>query len=101
MKVKDVLTLKEAADDLNEGRAFYDIQEPGVGNYFWDCMISDIESLIIYAGIHRKQLGLYKMLARRFPYALYYYIFEDVAYVVAVLPMRRDPAWISRQLKRR
>ena len=34
MKVKDVLTLKEAADDLNEGRAFYDIQEPGVGNYF-------------------------------------------------------------------
>ena len=101
MKVKDVLTLKEASDDLNEGKAFYDIQEPGVGDYFWDCMISDIESLIIYAGIHGKQLGLYKMLARRFPYALYYDIIEDVAYVVAVLPMRRDPAWISRQLKRR
>ena len=61
-------------------------------------MISDIESLIIYAGIHRKQLGLYKMLARRFPYALYYDIIEDVAYVVAVLPMRRDPAWILKQL---
>jgi len=98
MKVKDVLILKEASDDLNEGKAFYDIQEPGVGDYFWDCMISDIESLIIYAGIHRKQLGLYKMLARRFPYALYYDIIEDVAYVVAVLPMRRDPAWILKQL---
>ena len=45
MKVKDVLILKEASDDLNEGKAFYDIQEPGVGDYFWDCMISDIESL--------------------------------------------------------
>jgi hypothetical protein len=101
MKVKDILTLKEAADDLNEGRAFYDIQEPGVGTYFWDCMISDIESLIIYAGIQAKQLGFYKMLASRFPYAFYYDIFEDVAYVVAVLPMRRNPAWISRQLKRR
>jgi len=101
MKVKDVLILKEAADDLNEGRAFYDIQEPGVGDYFWDCMISDIESLIIYASIHEKQLGFYKMLAKRFPYALYYDIIEDVAYVVAVLPMRRDPAWFSRQLKRR
>ena len=101
MKVKDVLILKEASDDLNEGKAFYDIQEPGVGNYFWDCMISDIESLIIYAGVHRKQIGLYKMLARRFPYALYYDIIEDVAYVVAVLPMRRDPAWILKQLTSR
>ena len=101
MKVKEVLILKEASDDLNEGKAFYDIQEPGVGDYFWDCMISDIESLIIYAGIHRKQLGLYKMLARRFPYALYYDIIEDVAYVVAVLPMRRDPAWILKQLTSR
>ena len=101
MKVKDILILKEAFDDLNEGKAFYDIQEPGVGDYFWDCMISDIESLIIYAGIHRKQLGLYKMLARRFPYALYYDIIEDVAYVVAVLPMRRDPAWILKQLRSR
>ena len=64
-------------------------------------MISNIESLIIYAGIHRKQLGLYKMLARRFPYALYYDIIEDVAYVVAVLPMRRDPAWILKQLRSR
>jgi hypothetical protein len=61
-------------------------------------MFSDIGSLIIFAGIHRKQLGLYKMLARRFPYALYYDIIEDVAYVVAVLPMRRDPAWILKQL---
>ena len=99
MRLKDVLILKEASDDLNEGKAFYDIQEPGVGDYFWDCMISDIESLAIYAGIHRKQLGLYKMLARRFPYALYYDIIEDVAYVVAVLPMRRDPAWILKQLR--
>jgi len=100
MKVNDILILKEAADDLNEGREFYDIQEPGVGTYSWDCMISDIESLIIYAGIHAKQLRFYKMLASRFPYAFYYDIFEGVAYAVAVLPMRRDPAWISRQLKR-
>lgn len=101
MKVKDILILKEASNDLNEGKAFYDIQEPGVGNYFWDCIISDIESLILYAGIHPKQLGLYKMLARRFPYALYYDIIEDVAYVVAALPMRRDPAWILNQLRSR
>lgn len=101
MKVKDVYILKEAVADLEEGRAFYDRQESGVGDYFWDCLIADIESLIIYAGIHRKKHGLYQMLAKRFPYAIYYDIVGGIAYVAAVLPMRRDPAWISRRLKKR
>ena len=49
MKIGDVYILEEAVDDLNEGRSFYDFQETGVGDYFWDCLIADIESLIIYA----------------------------------------------------
>jgi len=56
MKIKDVYILQEAVEDLNEGKSFYDLQEKGVGDYFWDCIVSDIESLIIYAGIHRKNL---------------------------------------------
>jgi len=47
MKIKEVYILKEAVDDLNEGKTFYDLQEQGVGDYFWDCIIADIESLII------------------------------------------------------
>jgi len=101
MKIGDVYILEEAVDDLNEGRSFYDIQETGVGDYFWDCLIADMESLIIYAGVHRKKLGFYQMFAKRFPYAIYNEIIEKNAYVVAVLPMRRDPAWISHQLKAR
>ncbi len=101
MKVKDVVTLKEVANDLNDGKAFYDQREVGVGNYFWDSLVADIESLIIYAGIHNKKYGLYRMLAKRFPYAVYYEIENEIAYVVAVLPMRRDPAWIERKLKER
>jgi hypothetical protein len=101
MKIDDVYILEEAVDDLNEGRSFYDIQETGVGDYFWDCLIADIESLIIYAGVHRRKLGFYQMFAKRFPYAIYYEIIEKIAYVVAILPMRRDPVWISEQLKGR
>jgi hypothetical protein len=41
------------------------------------------------------------MFAKRFPYAIYYEIEKDFAYVVAVLPMRQDPAWIAEQLKSR
>lgn len=101
MKIKDVFILKEAAEDLSDGRVFYDFQEPGVGDYFWDSIIADIESLTIYAGIHQKKCGLFQMFAKRFPYSIYYEIVQDMAYVAAILPMRRDPAWIIRQLGKR
>ena len=41
MKINDVFILDEAVDDLNEGKAFYDLQATGIGDYFWDCLISD------------------------------------------------------------
>lgn len=101
MKVKDVVILNEVADDFNDGRSFYDQKERGVGEYFWDSLIADIESLFIYAGIHSKKYGLYRMPAKRFPYAIYYEVNDEIAYIIAVLPMRRDPAWIKNKLKGR
>ena len=101
MKTKDVIILKEVADDLNEGKVFYDQRGQGVGDYFWDSLCADIESLTIYAGIHNRRQGLYRMLAKRFPYAIYYEIADDIAYVVAVLPMRRSPGWIKGRLEER
>lgn len=101
MEVKGVISLKEVADDLNDGKGFYDQKEVGVGDYFWDSLIADIESLIIYAGIHSKKYGLHRMFARRFPYAIYYIIEDDIVHIIAVLPMRRDPAWIKRKLTAR
>ena len=100
MKVKDTVVLKEAGDDLKDGHAFYSQMEVGVGYYFWDSLIADIESLIIYAGIHFKQYGFYRMLAKRFPYAIYYEVKDNIAYVVAILPMRQDPEWIKKRLKK-
>lgn len=101
MKINDVFILEEAVDDMDEGKDFYNLRESGVGEYFWDSLISDIESLIIYAGIHKKRFGLYQMFAKRFPYTIYYEIENNFAYVVAVLPMRRDPAWIVGQIGNR
>ena len=49
----------------------YFIKENGteIGNYFRDSIISDIEALFIYAGIHSKKFGFYRMPAKRFPCA--------------------------------
>jgi hypothetical protein len=101
VKIEDVFILEEAVDDLDQGKIFYDLREFGVGEYFWDSLISDIESLIIYAGIHKKKSGLYQMFAKRFPYTIYYEIEKGFVHVVAVLPMRRDPAWIAEKIRDR
>ena len=97
-RVTDVIILDEAADDLGDGIAFYDAQEQGIGRYFFDSVVADIDSLLLYAGIHNVRLGYHRMLASRFPFAIYYEIVGEVARVVAVLDMRRDPAWIRKEL---
>jgi hypothetical protein len=60
-----------------------------------------VESLIIYAGIHVKAIGFHRILSKRFPYAIYYEVKNNSAYVVAVLPMLRDPKWIRGKLEER
>ena len=101
MTVSDVMILDDVPSDLRDGKSFYDERETGVGDYFWDSIIADIESLVLYAGIHPRECGLHRMLSRRFPYAVYYEIFDNVAYVVAVLPMRRNPKWRKSILEQR
>ena len=101
MIIKDVVVLREAADDLEAGRVFYDQREAGVGDYFWDSLIADMESLSIFAGIHVKKYALYRMLAKRFPYAVYYDIEDEIAYVIAILPLRRDPVWLEKKVRDR
>jgi len=47
MNIKNIQILSEAEEDLEDGRRFYEKQEKGVGEYFRDTLISDIESLFI------------------------------------------------------
>ena len=51
---------------------FYEKQNAGLGEYFQNSIFADIDSLIIYAGIHRVQQGHYRLLSKKFPYAIYY-----------------------------
>jgi len=91
--------LRPALEDLISGREFYNKQQEGVGQYFFNNIFSEIDSLVLHAGIHPVQFGFYRMLARRFPYAIYYQILEDEAVVFRVLDCRSDPRWIRKALK--
>ena len=90
--------LDEAEKDLIDGFAFYDRQSIGLGNYFLDSIFSDIESLHLYAGIHPLNFGYHRLLAKRFPFAIYYRVQNEVIRVYAILDCRRDPAWVRTRL---
>ncbi|RUM69325.1 MAG: type II toxin-antitoxin system RelE/ParE family toxin [Sulfurovum sp.] len=91
--------LQKAREDILLGIMFYNQQEEGLGNYFYDVLISDIESLQIYAGIHPKIKTFYRALSKRFPYSIYYKIDDDLIKVYAVLDNRRDPKSMESRLK--
>jgi len=101
MKIIRILTLEEVGFDLNDGEAFYEMQSPVLGQYFRDSIIADLQSLWLYAGIHSKQYGFYRMHASRFPYAIYYQLMDSVVIIVAILDMRQNPSKTRSKLRLR
>lgn len=90
--------LDQAENDLIDGFAFYEGQSKGLGEYFLDSVFADIESLRLYDGIHGQHFGYYRLLAKRFPFAIYYQIQGEVIKIYAVLDCRRNPAWTRNRL---
>jgi hypothetical protein len=95
MNIKNVIALEEVSFDLKIAEEFYENQNKGLGGYFRDSILSDIESLWLYGGIHSIVFGLYRLLSKRFPYGIYYEIKENIIIVVAVLDLRQNPNNIS------
>ena len=92
--------LESAREDLDLGQTFYERQNPGLGVYFLDSLSSDIESLLLYAGIHPVYFDRYhRMLSGRFPFAVYYRLEGDVVRIYAVLDCRQDPERTTDRLK--
>jgi plasmid stabilization system protein ParE len=96
MKIK---ILESAKQDLFEGYSFYEMQEKGVGNYFLESIFSDVESLRLFAGIHKIHFDkFHRLLSKRFPFAIYYRVADNEVKIYAILDCRRDPAWIKKRL---
>ena len=88
-----------AEQDLHDGFVFYEMQQQTLGSYFLDSVYADIDSLILYAGVHAKPLGrFHRALAKRFPFAIYYEISDQIVTVVAVLDCRQNPGTVKARL---
>ena len=93
-----IIILPSAKEDLAAGFAFFEEQQAGLGAYFLESLFSDIDSLKIYSGVHRRVFGYHRLLSKRFTFAVYYSVEAGTAYVRAVLDCRRDPVWLRKRL---
>ncbi len=93
-----IRVLQSALDDLDRGRMFYERQLRGLGDYFLDSLFSEIDSLLLYAGIHRRVFGFHRLLAKRFPYAVYDQVDGGSVLVYRVLDLRSEPSQTRKAL---
>lgn len=93
-----IVILPSAKADLVAGFAFFEEQQAGLGAYFLESLFSDIDSLKIYAGVHRRVFGYHRLLSKRFTFAAYYSVESGTAYVRAVLDCRQDSARLRERL---
>ena len=94
----NIVILSDAEKDIAIAISFYEAQNQGLGKYFLDSILSDIESLYIHAGIHIIISKYHRLLAKRFPFSIYYKVKNKTIYIYAVLDCRKNPVWISERL---
>ena len=96
----NIKILSSARQDLLDGYYFYEAQSHGMGDYFLDSLYSDIDSLMITHGVHQRFFNrYYRLLSKRFPFAVYYQLEDEVIWVYSVLDCRQKPAWIRKKLQ--
>jgi hypothetical protein len=81
-----------AERDLARGADFYNNIRDDLGVYFNDCLASDIDSLVLYAGIHAQVDGWYYTFSTRFPFVIWYGIDGEFVNIFAVLDCRAEPS---------
>jgi plasmid stabilization system protein ParE len=96
--VKPAVFTPDAESDVEEAFQWYESQRRGLGGAFrraLDISVAAIETQPeAYAVIHRNTL---RVLLPRFPYGLYYRVFEQSVIVIACMHAKRHPnAWRSR-----
>ena len=80
-----------AMGDIEIGRQFYEQQQVGLGSYFLENLLADIDALQHSAGVHPQFFGYCRALSKRFPYAIYYQVNGELIQIWRVLDCRQHP----------
>ena len=95
----EIIVRPAAAADIDEAFVWYERQRPGLGEEFLAAVQATRESIAahpaMYPVIHRDTR---RALLHRFPYGIFYRVYQEAIVVVACMHAKRDPArWRSRR----
>ena len=87
-----------ADQELNDAAQYYELESPGLGVAFLIEVQRCCDEIVEYAEAGQIVLGsIRRRLVRRFPYAILYSVRPKVIRVLAVMNLKRRPAyWIGR-----
>ena len=90
--VAELILAPEAAQDIAESYAWYEIQRPGLGEDFLICIEACLQAICRTPEMHSAVHESYRRgLVRRFPYAVFYEYAEGTVTVYGVFHTSRDP----------
>lgn len=93
--------LEEADSEFSAAAAYYDGQEPGLGQRFEDEIDRALLWLVGHPHVFPLRLGIYRrMNLQIFPYYIPYAIRESTLWVVAIAHSRRRPEYWIRRTRR-
>lgn len=99
--MRQVVVIGQAANDLTKAQRFYNKQQRGLGDRFYDALQADLRKLQSIAGVHTSRFACQRLIAEEFPFGIFYRIDGDLIVVIAIFDLRRDPAAMARALNRR
>jgi plasmid stabilization system protein ParE len=91
--VRQFIVRPAAAADMDEAYSWYEAQRPGLGAEFLSALSSTREQIRQYPEANAVLFRTTRraLLPRRFPYALFYRVYDDAIIIVACLHAGRDP----------
>jgi len=91
--VKQVVVRAAAAADIEDAYEWYESQQPGLGDEFLAALRTTRDRLLehpeAYPVLHRNTRRA--LIPQRFPYALFYRLYDDTIVIVACMHAKRDP----------
>lgn len=96
-----VQVIRAAKADIATSHQFYEKQQKGLGGYFVECILAEIEELKKTGGIHSKIRGYHHVNTKRFQSVLYYRMMDETVILTAIIDGRINPSNRDRILSRR
>jgi len=91
--VKRVVVRPAAAADIEDAYEWYESQQPGLGDEFLAALRTTRDRVLehpeAYPVLHRNTRRA--LIPQRFPYALFYRLYDDTIVIVACMHAKRDP----------